>query len=269
MPSAMFCQSCGATNRFNDAQFCSNCGEVLVHFREQTSGLSDGPVASGPAGREWMRNRIFWITVAGVIVVAGVATGLGVAFSGGSSHPPLAQGRVLASDTGAPPVVPTSLSAANTNLPSSPTTPAAAPSAISVPGPLGHVFAAATPVDPVPYEGAHPNVYFLSPSQNIGCYIFIDGATRAECTIAQYNFPEPGRACPLGAIVSVEDGASLSKVTCATVPLQADPTNVLQYGESVTNGNLSCESSKAYVACVEVTTGVGFTLSRDQYLPVG
>jgi hypothetical protein len=133
-------------------------------------------------------------------------------------------------------------------------------------GALRRAFNSAIPVDPNPYMGAHPNVYFTSPTHNIGCYIFIDFSNRVECTIAKYNFSQPGADCPGGAVVSIEAERTPSIPTCTTEPVFAVKT--LQYGQSVTNGQLACVSAPEGVSCLDLTTGAGFTLNRDQYIPI-
>jgi hypothetical protein len=145
----------------------------------------------------------------------------------------------------------------------------AVPQGSTGPSDLRAAFYAAVPVNPNPYMGAHPNVYFVSPSQNIGCYIFDEFGNNVECTIASYNFSQPGPDCPGGATVSIYDGGSPSIPTCATTSLYPDSTSVLYYGQSVTNGNLGCVSASTGVSCLDLTTGAGFALSRNLYLPVG
>lgn len=145
----------------------------------------------------------------------------------------------------------------------------ALPQPPSGPVTLREAFNSAVAVDPNPYMGAHPNVYFMSPSQNIGCYVFIDLGNSVECTIAMYNFSQPGADCPGGAVVSIQAGGTPSIPTCATTSLLRDSSKTLQYGQSVTNGNLACVSASVGVSCLDLTTGAGFTLSRDQYIPVG
>ena len=126
----------------------------------------------------------------------------------------------------------------------------------------------ATPVDPTPYMGAHPNVYFQTPSGNIGCYIFVDYGNRVECTIASYTWSQPGPDCPQGAVVKVDQFGAPSYAGCTTVPLFADPTRVLEYGTSVSNGNLECASRSTGVTCGDPSAGTGFFLSRDSFTPV-
>ena len=53
----------------------------------------------------------------------------------------------------------------------------------------------AIPVNPERYMGAHPNVYFMSPSSNIGCYIFDEYENYAECTIGSYLRPTRAGLC--------------------------------------------------------------------------
>jgi hypothetical protein len=127
---------------------------------------------------------------------------------------------------------------------------------------------AATPVDPTPYLGAHPNLYFQTPTGNIGCYILDEDGNKVVCQIAQYDFDQPGPDCPLGAIVQIDEYSSPSYVGCASDELFADPTNKLPYGGSVRNGELECASASSGVTCADAVTGAGFFLSREQFTPV-
>jgi hypothetical protein len=127
---------------------------------------------------------------------------------------------------------------------------------------------AATPVDPDPYMGAHPNVYFQTPTANIGCYIFIEDGNRVWCQIANYDFDQPGPDCPLGAILQIDENGSPSYGGCATEQLYPDPTNTLPYGSSLRNGELECSSASAGVTCADADSGSGFFLSRQRFTPV-
>lgn len=178
----------------------------------------------------------------------------------------LSAGGAPAGQAGTPAATPT-LPAAPLTTPEASAPAAQVPGAIDLPGPLGPMFAAATPVAPEPFEGAHPNVYFMTPSHNIGCYIFIDGTPGADCTIADYNFPEPGHNCPQGAEVVMQDGGDAPSIDCASQPPLPDASKILQYGQSVQNGNMACTVGEDSLSCADVTSGIGFTLSRQQYLP--
>ena len=127
---------------------------------------------------------------------------------------------------------------------------------------------AATPVDPSPYMGAHPNVYFQTPSGNVGCYIFIENGNRVLCQIAHYDFDQPGPDCPLGAVVQIDQNSSPSYAGCATEQLYADPTDNLPYGSSIRNGGLECASASSGVTCADASSGSGFFLSRQRFTPV-
>jgi hypothetical protein len=127
---------------------------------------------------------------------------------------------------------------------------------------------AATPVDPTPYMGAHPNVYFQTPTGNVGCYIFIEDGNEVRCQIAQYDFDQPGPDCPLGAVVQIDQYSSPSYVGCATDRLFDDPQKTLRYGSSVRNGQLECASASIGVTCADAVSGAGFFLSRQKFTPV-
>lgn len=140
------------------------------------------------------------------------------------------------------------------------------PTRPNVTGPLSRAFQSAVPVAPQQYMGAHANALFLTPSRNIACFMVTDGGDFVDCFIEKYTFPQPGAHCPVGLVVSIEAG-KLSKPSCYKDHISME-SGVLPYGRSVTNGNFACVSRPEGVSCVDLTTGTGFTLSRDKYTPV-
>ena len=142
---------------------------------------------------------------------------------------------------------------------------APAPAPQAAPMSLRDVVDSTTPLDPAPYMGVHANVYFLAPSQNIGCYVFADGGDSVQCTIAHYDFDQPGPDCPNGAIVQIDSAGAPSFVSCAEAPLYPAGSTILPYGSSLTNGQFSCGSAEAGISCMNRNTGTGFTLSRQAF----
>jgi hypothetical protein len=131
---------------------------------------------------------------------------------------------------------------------------------------LQTIYRKAVPVNPVPYEGAHPNVYFESPTGNIACYIYDENSeNRIECTIAHYDFPQPGADCPKGAVVTIDADGEPSQPSCSQLGVLSDPSDALPYGHSIENGSLGCASGKDALVCIDFSGGAGFRLSRQAY----
>jgi len=251
----MYCPNCGTPAISTPAEFCRTCGSRLSATVVFTPTFT--PTGTTPTAK---RARWVW-PLAAAAIVAIVATGVGVFVAGrGDQH------------AAAAPASPSSSSATSTltQMRAAPrprtktvirvVPPPAAPRYPQPPvDPI-------TPVDPDPYMGAHPNVYFLSPSQNIGCYIFIAGVNSAQCTIAHYNWDEPGPDCPNGAVVQVDSAGTPSFLNCAAYPPSPDSSRILSYQHSVTNGQFTCTSAETGISCTNQNTGTGFTLSREAFL---
>lgn len=107
--------------------------------------------------------------------------------------------------------------------------------------------------------------HFAAPSKNITCSIYADGAS---CGIAQLNQqPAPMEGCDgtTGYVVTV-DGAGEVAQPC--VPKGEQPTaatddvDVLEYGDSITEGDFTCRSEDTGMSCTHDPTGNGFSLAR-------
>lgn len=125
----------------------------------------------------------------------------------------------------------------------------------AVPASAGTAPAAAGPV-----ERTSRNVYFTSPSGNIGCLL-----TRraARCDIAEYNYSPP----PKPASCDFDWGQSLQVRKRAHFVCVSDTVavgdRVLRYGDSLRRGNKKCTSRRSGMVCRNLHTGHGFRLSRD------
>jgi hypothetical protein len=117
---------------------------------------------------------------------------------------------------------------------------------------------------PTPDDGAPTDLAtFALPSGNIACDITADAAT---CTIAESDV-EPGseEGCEgtIGQVVKVDpDGASAPCVSGALPGPAAPGTPVLEYGQSTTVGDYTCESATTGVTCTHEPSGTGFRLAR-------
>ena len=132
-------------------------------------------------------------------------------------------------------------------------------------GALATIIGSATPVDPTPYTGAHPNVLFASPSQNIQCYIINEDSNYASCVIARYDFPQPGPDCPDGATLEVSAAGRPHFAGCSHGQFIPTPQRVLTYGRSVNNGHFTCVSEPTGVTCADGNTDTGFTVSVAKF----
>jgi hypothetical protein len=110
---------------------------------------------------------------------------------------------------------------------------------------------------------------FTTPSENIGCKSFEGGI---RCDILSGLKPDPGRKfpeiCPLDWTgVYINPGVDAGP-TCAgdSVMDPDDPT--LEYGQTWSRGDLTCDSESSRLRCVD-TAGNGFTLARRGWTLLG
>jgi hypothetical protein len=103
---------------------------------------------------------------------------------------------------------------------------------------------------------------FETPSRNIGCVLFAQGA---RCDIAKHSWPLPKRpkSCEFDYGGSLFIGAKgRGEYGCVSdSAMHAGP--VLPYGGSIRKGRFSCTSEEAGVRCVNRRNGHGFFLSRQ------
>jgi hypothetical protein len=118
--------------------------------------------------------------------------------------------------------------------------------------------------NPSPDDGADAELTtFALPSGNIACDLTAD---RARCTIAEIEAePEGAEGCEgtIGQVVQVDpQGASAPCVSGALPGPAAPGTPVLEYGDSTTVGDYTCESATSGVTCTHEPSGAGFRLAR-------
>ncbi len=106
---------------------------------------------------------------------------------------------------------------------------------------------------------------FASPSRNITCEITTAGAS---CGIAELDKqPAPVEGCDgtTGYVVALDgDGrVSLPCVPSSEQPEKAsEDADVLEYGESITEGDYTCSSAETGMSCTYDPSGRGFSLAR-------
>ncbi|MGF0116242.1 hypothetical protein ACQFYA_07925 [Promicromonospora sp. Marseille-Q5078] len=145
----------------------------------------------------------------------------------------------------------------------------------TAPSPGGAQAGADTAASPTPSASAsasaeapmqgEPLAHFAAPSTNITCSIYADGAS---CGIAELNQqPAPTEGCDgtTGYVVTVDaDG----KVAQPCVPAKDQPkaaggdVDVLDYGDSITEGDFTCRSEDTGMSCTHDPSGNGFSLAR-------
>lgn len=104
---------------------------------------------------------------------------------------------------------------------------------------------------------------FESPSHNIGCVMFEQGA---RCDIRHHSWPLPKkpRSCEFdyGGSVFVGDKGRGEYGCVSDSAFGAGP--VLPYGERLRKGRFICTSEEAGVRCVNRRNGHGFLISRQR-----
>jgi hypothetical protein len=102
-----------------------------------------------------------------------------------------------------------------------------------------------------------------SPSHNIGCILYAQGA---RCDISQHSWPLPKKpkSCEFdyGGSVFVGDTGRGEYGCVSDSAFGAGP--VLPYGESLRKGRFVCHSEEIGMRCVNRRDGHGFLLSRQR-----
>lgn len=114
------------------------------------------------------------------------------------------------------------------------------------------------------YDGGE--LFFDSPSQNIGCYLGSSGT--ASCAIHDYDFPQNGPDCNAGIAADLDESGYPSLLDCSAYFPVANRGQVLQYGTALENGDVACVSEPAGVTCVNTASQSGFTISKQAFTPV-
>lgn len=132
-------------------------------------------------------------------------------------------------------------------------------------GVLGVVAAAGAAVVWCPASaGAQDLAHFVSPSGNVGCVLDVD---YVRCDIAESDWAPPPR--PADCEFDYGQGISFGPGEAATFVCAGDTTlggaEVLDYGQSIARGSLSCTSAESGMSCRDDATGTGFSISREVY----
>jgi hypothetical protein len=110
----------------------------------------------------------------------------------------------------------------------------------------------------------HELTGFVSPTGNVSCMLDADWA---RCDIIDRDWSPPLR--PADCEFDYGQGISLAPGEQAQFVCAGDtafgPDEVLPYGESITAGVLRCESAESGIACRDLGTSHGFSISRQAY----
>jgi hypothetical protein len=112
--------------------------------------------------------------------------------------------------------------------------------------------------------GAEGFVGFNSPSGNVGCVM---GTEYVRCDIAERDWAPPPQ--PADCELDYGQGIGLGAGEPAAFVCAGDTTlgrsEVLDYGQSMTRGDLRCDSAESGITCLDRNTGHGFAISRQVY----
>lgn len=106
---------------------------------------------------------------------------------------------------------------------------------------------------------------FQSPSGNIGCYVYADGA---RCDVRSHTFKPPPRprSCEgdYGNALSILPSSKRGRFVCHGDTALNPKARKLAYGSSVTVGRLRCKSTTAGITCKN-RSGHGFFVAKEKY----
>ncbi len=104
---------------------------------------------------------------------------------------------------------------------------------------------------------------FETPSHNIGCVLFAQGA---RCDILKHDWPTPKRPkwCEFdyGNSFFINEKGRGARGCVSDSAMDAGP--VLPYGESIRKGRFVCISEEVGVTCDNIRNGHGFFVSRQR-----
>lgn len=202
--------------------------DALADLADQAGGRD----LAGTAWRTARRRRHRRHSAAGaaaVVVVAGLAFGFGVHHRGPAPAP-------------APPVASGPHSLAPSPRPASPSSPPDSPRVLT------------------------DRITFASPSGNITCAIM---DMWVQCDVAERSWmltPADRAWCGESALAGLAlPAVGKPRFDCRTDVLVPTPQRVLNYGDSVTVGDVTCASATSGVTCTNSRTGHGFFVSRQSF----
>ena len=117
---------------------------------------------------------------------------------------------------------------------------------------------------PAATAGADDLVTFISPSGNVGCILDTDYA-RCDIVDRDWNPPPRPADCEFdyGQGIGIASGEKAAFVCAGDTTLGGE--KALAYGQSITRGQLRCDSSENGISCRDAGTGHGFSIARQVY----
>jgi uncharacterized protein DUF6636 len=116
---------------------------------------------------------------------------------------------------------------------------------------------------------ATANAEFQSPSGNINCFLGTDlkDAATVTCEVKNHTWralPRPAN-CPLnwGSRVRLDQGRA-AELDCYAQQMPT-PDQTLAYGQTKSQGPITCDSETGGMTCTDTSTGHFFRVSRDTY----
>jgi hypothetical protein len=129
-------------------------------------------------------------------------------------------------------------------------------------------------VDPNLYRGgaSADGYFFVSPSKNLACgFVTVQEGQLTGCqasiTVANLpdcNAPQVNSAPAIDFLVGRKAAGY-----CISQGAFNSGTRVLQYGEQITVGGVTCTSRRTGVSCLDRQSGRGFSASREAFQPIG
>ena len=109
-----------------------------------------------------------------------------------------------------------------------------------------------------PAGGAFELTSFVAPSGNVVCEIGED----LHCQVLSHSFEAP-EGCEEGSTFRIRVSES-PQPDCENPVAPAEQAQVLQYGETASNGFFACTSFRSQMSCWNQLTGEGFNLSSTR-----
>lgn len=284
----MTCRHCGAALAADD-RFCALCGKGTDEepetntFRLDLSKPSAATVSSGGpvvatilarARSLWNQRRPVVIAIAAVAALV-MAIAIGSAVSAGRGPTAAGtDGSGSGSEAGA------SSAPEGTSLVTE--TPSPTPEVIAPHYSPSGSFVGADPANFV--VPGWDGIVFMSPSLNVGCAIAPEPEGYWGCAINEHHWSFPATSADdpcFGIAGACGNGIEATglEITHARVDSQstspasralasgydgATPVQVLQYGESLSYGSITCYAESLGISCQNAVSGHGFTIARDR-----
>lgn len=106
---------------------------------------------------------------------------------------------------------------------------------------------------------------FLTPTGNIGCFVYVDSGARCDIVNRQWSPPPRPADCPLEYGQGLEVSGDGAHFVCAGDTAIDPRSRRVRYGTSVQQVPYACEVETSGVTCTDSATGHGFFISSGSY----